>query len=49
MYTNNNSKELKTNVKNLLSHLYDNKKIIKQVYNISNKAITCKNDSQRAN
>ena len=34
MYTNNNSKELKTNTKNLLNHLYDNKKITKQVYNI---------------
>ena len=25
MFTNNNSKELKTNIKNLLNHLYDNK------------------------
>ena len=42
---NNNSKELKTNIKNLLNHLYDNKQITKQVYNILNKAITYKNDS----
>ena len=41
MYTNNNSKELK----NLLNHLYDNKQITKQVYNILNKPITYKNDS----
>ena len=26
IYTNNNSKELKTNLKNLLNHLYDNNK-----------------------
>ena len=45
MYTNNYSKELKTNIKNLLNRLYDNKQITKQVYNILNKAITCKNDS----
>ena len=45
MYANNNSKELKTNIKNLLNHLYDNKQITKQVYNILNKAITYKNDS----
>ena len=45
MYTNNSSKELKTNIKNLLNHLYDNKQITKQVYNILNKAITSKNDS----
>ena len=45
MYTNNNSKELKTNIKNVLNHLYDNKKITKQVYNILNKAITYENDS----
>ena len=44
-HTNNNSKELKTNIKNLLNHLYDNKQITKQIYNILNKAITYKNDS----
>ena len=42
---NNNLRELKTNIKNLLNHLYDNKQITKQVYNILNKAITYKNDS----
>ena len=42
MYTNNNSKELETNIKNLLDHLYANKQITKQVYNILNKAITYK-------
>ena len=45
MYTNNNSKELKTNIENSLNHLYDNKQITKQVCNILNKAITYKNDS----
>ena len=45
MYTNNNSKELKTNIKNLLNHLYENKQITKQVYNILNKVKTYKNDS----
>ena len=45
MYNNNNSKELKTNIKNLLNHLYNNKQMTKQVYNILNKAITYKNDS----
>ena len=45
MYTNNNSKKLKTNIKNLLNHLYNNKQITKQIYNILNKAITYKNDS----
>ena len=45
MYTNNNLKELKTNIKNLLNQLYDDKQITKQVYNILNKAITYKNDS----
>ena len=45
MYTHNNSKELKTNIKNLLNQLYNNKQITKQLYNILNKAITYKNDS----
>ena len=45
MYTNNNSKKLKTNIKNLLNHLYNNKQITKQIYNILNKPITYKNDS----
>ena len=37
IYTNNNSKELKTNIKNLLNHLCDNEQITKQVYNILKK------------
>ena len=45
IYTNNNSKELKTNIKNLLNCRYDNKQITKKVYNILNKVITYKNDS----
>ena len=39
------SKELVSNIKQLVKNLYDNKQITKQVYNILNKAITCKNDS----
>ena len=45
MYTNNNSKELINDMKQLVKNLYDNKQITKQVYNILNKAITYKNDS----
>ena len=45
MYTNNNSEELIFEIKQLVSNLYDNKQITKQVYNILNKAITYKNDS----
>ena len=45
MYTNNNSKELINDIKQLVKNLYDNKQITKQVYNILNKAITYKNDS----
>ena len=41
----NSSKELISNVKQLVKNLYDNKQITKQVYNILNKAITYKNDS----
>ena len=37
-----NSKELKTNIKNLLNNLYDNKQITKLVYNNLIKAITYK-------
>ena len=44
----NTSKELISNVKQLVKNLCDNKQITKQVYNILNKAITYKNDSQRA-
>ena len=59
MCTNNSSKELINNIKQLINNLYDNKQIIKQVYNILNKAITYeqstnvfniyKNDSKRSN
>ena len=45
IYTNNSSKELKNNIKQLINYLYDNEKITKQVYNILNKAITYKSDS----
>ena len=41
----NSSKELISNLKQLVKNLYDNKQITKQVYNILNKAITYKNDS----
>ena len=36
----NSSKELISNIKQLVENLYDNKQITKQVYNILNKAIT---------
>ena len=39
------SKELISNLKQLVKNLYDNKQITKQGYNILNKAITYKNDS----
>ena len=42
IYTNNSSKELINNIKQLINDLYDTKKITKQVYNILNKAITYK-------
>ena len=42
MYTNNNSKELINDIKQLVKNLYDNKQITKQLYNILNKAMTCK-------
>ena len=45
IYTNNNSKELINDIKQLVKNLYDNKQITKQVYNILNKAITYKSDS----
>ena len=41
----NSSKELISNVKQLVKNLCDNKQITKQVYNILNKAITYKDDS----
>ena len=39
-YTNNSSKELINDIKQLINNLYNNKQITKQVYNILNKAIT---------
>ena len=57
MYTNNSSKELINNIKQLINNLCNNKQITKQVYNILNKAINYgqstnvydiyKNDSKR--
>ena len=43
IYTNNSSKELISNIKQLVKNLYDNKQITKQVHNILNRAITYKN------
>ena len=40
IYTNNSSKELINDIKQLTNNLYNNKQITKQVYNILNKAIT---------
>ena len=42
IYTNNNSKELINNIKQLINDLYYNKQITKQVYNNLIKAITYK-------
>ena len=42
IYTNNSSKELINNIKQLVKNLYDNKQITKQVYNILNKALRYK-------
>ena len=39
IYTNNNSKELTNDIKNLLNHLYNTKQITKLVYNNLTKAI----------
>ena len=41
----NSSKELISNIKQLINDLYDNEQITKQVYNNLIKAITYKNDS----
>ena len=41
----NSSKELISNIKQLINDLYDNEQRTKQVYNILNKATTYKNDS----
>ena len=58
IYTNNSSKELINNIKQLINDLYDTKQITKQIYNNLTKAIThmqstdvydiYKNDSKRA-
>ena len=40
IYTNNSSKELISNIEQLINNLYGNKQITKQVYNNLNKAIT---------
>ena len=40
IYTNNSSKELINNIKQLINGLYDTKQITKQVYNNLIKAIT---------
>ena len=45
MYTNNSSKELINNIKQLVKNLYDNKQITKRVYNNLIKAITYRNNS----
>ena len=45
IYTNNSSKELTNDIKNLLNNLYDKNQITRQVYNNLIKAITYKNDS----
>ena len=42
IYTNNSSKELINNIKQLISDLYDNEQMTKQVYNNLIKAITYK-------
>ena len=42
MYTNNSSKELISDIEQLINNLYHNKQITKQVYNILNKSIIYK-------
>ena len=41
----NSSKELISNIKQLINDLYNNEQITKQVYNILSKTITYKNES----
>ena len=57
IYTNNSSKEIINDIKQLVENLYKNKQITKQVYNTLNKTLMCKalmsaafikNDSKRA-
>ena len=45
MHTNNSSKKLINDIKQLINNLHDNKQTTKQVYNNLIKAITYKNDS----
>ena len=45
IYTNNSSKELINDIKQLVKNLYNDKQITEQVHNILIKAITYKNDS----
>ena len=42
LLTNNSSKELINDIKQLINNLYNNKQITKQVYNVLNKVITYK-------
>ena len=42
IYTNNSSKELIIDIRQLINTLYDNKQITKQVCNVLHKAITYK-------
>ena len=42
MYTNNSSKELINNIKQLINYLYDTKQVTKQVYSNLIKTITYK-------
>ena len=42
LLTNNSSKKLISDIEQLINHLYDNKQITKQVYNMINKSITYK-------
>ena len=42
IYTNNSSKEIINDIKQLVKNLYDNKQITKQVYNILNKVMRYK-------
>ena len=44
IYTNSSSKELITNIEQLIKNLYKNTQITKQVYSNLIKAITYKND-----
>ena len=47
LVTKSNSKKLNDDVNQILKELYNSKQITKQVYNIPNKSILYKNDSQR--